>query len=268
VIDTHCHLTFPQFVDRVDECMATAAAAGVSQVITVSTSSPDAVACQRVANAHPAVWFSAGLHPLHCDDPNDWDQMRACATDPRCVAWGELGLDRFHPQPSLDRQRAALDAHLDHITQWTAQGLAKPIIIHCRDAFDDLIPVLKASGLPSHRFVFHCFTAGPREMQMLLEFGASVSFTGVATYRNAPALREAIALVPLDRMMVETDAPFLSPEPVRSVRPCEPAFVVHTARAIASLRGMPAAALESILDRNARAFFGLPTPDGRVSLAS
>jgi TatD DNase family protein len=105
-------------------------------------------------------------------------------------------------------------------------------------------------------------------MQMLLEFGASVSFTGVATYRNAPALREAIALIPLDRMMVETDAPFLSPEPVRSVRPCEPAFVVHTARAIASLRGMPAAELESILDRNARAFFGLPTPDGRGSLAS
>ena len=260
MIDTHCHLTFPQFVDRVDEVMANAVVAGVAQVITISTSSPDAVACQRVANAHPLVWFSAGLHPLHCDDPNDWDQMRACGADPRCVAWGELGLDRFHQDPPLDRQRAALDEHVEHIVQWVAQGLSKPIIIHCRDAFDDLIPILRMSGLPPERFVFHCFTAGPREMQMLLEFGAHVSFTGVATYRNAPGLREAIAMVPLDRMMVETDAPFLSPEPVRAVRPCEPAFVVHTARAIAALRGLGAAELEAILDHNARSFFGLPTP--------
>jgi len=102
---------------------------------------------------------------------------------------------------------------------------------------------------------------------LLLEFGASVSFTGVATYRNAPALREAINMVPLDRMMVETDAPFLSPEPVRSVRPCEPAFVVHTARAIAGLRGLCMTEFESILDRNSRSFFGLPTP-GSVEAAS
>lgn len=267
MIDTHCHLTFPQFIDRVDEVLASAVSAGVSQVITISTSSPDTAACQRVANAHPSVWFSAGLHPLHCDDPNDWSQMRACGTDPRCVAWGELGLDRFHKDPPFDRQREALDAHLAHIAQWTAEGLSKPIIIHCRDAFDDLIPVLQASGLPPARFVFHCFTAGPREMQLLLEFGASVSFTGVATYRNAPALREAINMVPLDRMMVETDAPFLSPEPVRSVRPCEPAFVVHTARAIAGLRGLCMTEFESILDRNSRSFFGLPTP-GSAEAAS
>ncbi|MBM4110215.1 MAG: TatD family deoxyribonuclease [Phycisphaerae bacterium] len=260
MIDTHCHLTFPQFVERVDAVMACAAAAGVVQVITISTASPDARVCQRVANAHPSVWFSAGLHPLHCDDPNDWNELRECAQDPRCVAWGELGLDRFHREPPLDHQRVALDAHLDHIVQWTSEGLAKPIIIHCRDAFDDLIPILRACGLPPTRFVFHCFTAGPREMQMLLEFGASVSFTGVATYRNAPALREAIAMVPLERMMVETDAPYLSPEPVRSVRPCEPAFVVHTARAIAAQRGIAPHELEAILDRNARAFFGLPTP--------
>jgi TatD DNase family protein len=265
VIDTHCHLTFPQFIDRVDDVVANAVSAGVNQVITISTSSPDAARCQRVANAHPSVWFSAGLHPLHCDDPNDWDHMRACGTDPRCVAWGELGLDRFHRDPPVDRQRAALDAHLDHIAQWTSEGLAKPVILHCRDAFDDLIPILRASGLPPARCVFHCFTAGPREMQMLLEFGASVSFTGVATYRNAPALREAIAMVPLDRMMVETDAPFLSPEPVRSVRPCEPAFVVHTARAIAAQRGLQLREFERILDRNAREFFGLPEPGTAVA---
>lgn len=260
MIDTHCHLTFPQFINRVDEVMASAVSVGVSQVITISTSSPDAEACRRVAQSHPRVWFSAGLHPLHCDDPNDWEQMRACGADSRCVAWGELGLDRFHQDPPLDRQRIALDAHLAHIVDWTAEGLGKPVIVHCRDAFDDLLPVLRASGLPPARFVFHCFTAGPREMQMLLEFGASVSFTGVATYRNASALREAIAMVPLDRIMVETDAPFLSPEPVRSVRPCEPAFVMHTARSIAIQRGIDPRDFEAILDRNARTFFGLPMP--------
>ena len=262
MIDTHCHLTFPQFIDRVDEVMDAADQAGVRQVITISTSSPDAAACQRVANAHPGVWFSAGVHPLHCDDPNDWEQMRVCGLDPRCVAWGELGLDRFHREPALDRQRAALDDHLERIVAWTATGCAKPVIIHCRDAFDDLLPVLRTSGLPPHRFVFHCFTAGPREMELVLAFGASVSFTGVATYRNAPALREAIAMVPLDRIMVETDAPFLSPEPVRAVRPCEPAFVVHTARAIAAQRGLPYDEFERLVDRNARAFFGLPLPGG------
>ena len=178
------------------------------------------------------------------------------------VAWGELGLDRFHREPALDRQRAALDDHLECIVAWTAAGCAKPVIIHCRDAFDDLLPVLQASGLPPQRFVFHCFTAGPREMELVLAFGASVSFTGVATYRNAPALREAIAMVPLDRIMVETDAPFLSPEPVRAVRPCEPAFVVHTARAIAAQRGLPYDEFERLVDRNARAFLGLPLPGG------
>jgi TatD DNase family protein len=260
VIDTHCHLTFPQFKDRVAEVMAAAAAAGVQQVITISTSSPDARDCQRIANAHPGVWFSAGLHPLHCEDPNDWEAMRVCGLDPRCVAWGELGLDRFHPEPRFERQRAALDQHLGHIVDWSNAGCAKPVIIHCRDAFDDLLPILRASGLPPQRFVFHCFTAGAREMGLVLEFGASVSFTGVATYKSAAALREAIAMVPLDRMMVETDAPFLSPEPVRTVRPCEPGFVVHTARAIAIQRGMPYDELERLLDRNARSFFALPLP--------
>ncbi len=238
--------------------MATAAAAGVRQAITVSTASPDATLCRRVANGHPGVWFTAGLHPLHSDDPNDWDELRANALDPRCVAWGELGLDRFHKEPPLDHQRAQLDRQLEHIVEWTAQGLGKPIVIHCRDAFDDLLPVLRSSGLPVERFVFHCFTAGPREMEQVLAFGAFVSFTGVVTYPKTPALREAVRMVPLNRMMVETDAPYLSPEPVRSVKPCEPAMVVHTARAIARIVGVAPAILEAQLDRTARSFFALP----------
>jgi TatD DNase family protein len=146
----------------------------------------------------------------------------------------------------------------------TEPGL--PIILHCRDAFDDLIPILTASGLPPQCFVFHCFTAGPREMQLLLDFGASVSFTGVLTYPSAPEVREAAALAPLDRVMVETDAPFLSPQPVRKRRPNEPAYVTHIAAEFARLHDADLDTMHEQLNRNTAAFFGIETEATDISI--
>jgi TatD DNase family protein len=241
VIDTHCHLTFPDYADRVDAVLASARAAGVVGAITISTTTADAVRTVALARQHTNLWASAGVHPLYADRAANWDELRDAGLDPKCVAWGELGLDRHYAEPPQEVQRPLLEEQLAHLARWRTEDprLDKPVVIHCREAFDELIPVLAASGLPAERFVFHCFTAGPREMRLLLDFGASVSFTGVVTFRNARETREAARLAPPERVMVETDAPFLTPEPHRSVRPNEPRFVVHVADALAELWGRP-----------------------------
>ena len=155
------------------------------------------------------------------------------------------------------------ETQLGNIETWTSEGLSKPVVIHCREAYEDLIPILAASALPAERFVFHRFTGSPDEVRPVLDFGAMISFTGVVTYRNAPEVAEAARLVPEHRIMVETDAPYLSPEPMRGSHPNVPQSVVHTARFIAELRGADPQEFESTLDANAERFFGirLPEPD-------
>ncbi|MFM2163711.1 MAG: putative deoxyribonuclease YcfH [Planctomycetota bacterium] len=260
VIDTHCHLTFPEYDGRVHSVLAEAREAGVFGAITISTTTSDAARALALAKAHAGLWSSAGVHPLYSDRPADWQAMREVGLDPKCVAWGELGLDRHYAEPVQEVQLRVLDEQLGCLARWRREDprLAKPIVIHCREAFDELIPILRASGLPPERFVFHCFTAGPREMRLLLDFGAFVSFTGVVTFRNARETHEAARLVPRGRCMVETDAPFLTPEPHRTVRPNAPRFVVHVADALAALWGRDAADVRRELDETARAFFGLP----------
>jgi TatD DNase family protein len=262
MIDTHCHLTFPEFAGQVPAVLARAKQHGVHGAITISTSTANAPECLAIARDHANVWCTAGVHPLYSDDPGSlphvWDRLLEVARHPRCVAWGELGLDRHYSDPAFDVQRAVLDEQLDHLLRWKREGVEKPVVIHCREAFDDLIPVLKRSGLDPTRMVFHCFTGGPREMRMVLDLGACASFTGVATYRNAADVRQAARLVPRDRIMVETDAPYLSPEPKRGVRPCEPWMVSITARSLASTRDDAWPEFNDALNRNTARFFGIP----------
>lgn len=260
MFDTHCHLTFPQYRGRINHVLADARTEGVRGVITVATTSADAERSLELAESHPQVWSTAGVHPLHADEPIDWSAIRRCGESPRCVAWGELGLDRHYPNPPQELQRRVLEEHLDRITQWRREGLEKPIVLHCRDAFGELLPILAGSGLSPERFVFHCFTGTLDDARAVLDFGAWISFTGVVTFRNAGPVAEAARLVPDDRIMVETDSPFLSPEPVRTLRPNEPRHVTHVARCIATLRGVSYSALEDILDANASRFFGIEIP--------
>jgi len=260
VIDTHCHLTFPDYQGRIAEELAEAARAGVTACITISTTTRDCVEALRIAEEHANVWCTAGVHPLYADQgPHEWETLRRVAQSPRCVAWGELGLDNHYKEPPAALQRRVLDEHLAFIararTEW---GIDKPIVLHCREAFDDLIPILRGGPFDPQRFVFHCFTGSPDDMRKILDFGAMVSFTGVVTYRNAPQVREAARLAPLERIMVETDAPFLSPEPHRGKRPCRPAWVRHVAEALAALRGEPFERFHEAVNENSRRFFGLP----------
>jgi TatD DNase family protein len=258
VIDTHCHLTFPEFRDRVGEVLDRASARDVSGCITISTTLPDAADALRIAKSHPRVWATAGVHPGYADQgPHDWAQLRVLAADPRCVAFGELGLDNHYPDPTAAVQRAVLDEQLAAIADAWQRGTRKPLVLHCREAFADLIPVLKASALDPARMVFHCFTGSPDDMRALLDFGAMVSFTGVVTYRNAEDVRTAARLAPLDRIMVETDAPFLPPEPHRRERPCEPWMSSVTARSLAELRGESWETFHTAINANTERFFGV-----------
>lgn len=263
MIDTHCHLTFPDFSDDrpaggVAKVLARAAREGVTGCISVSTTVPDALNAQQIARAFPRVWFTAGVHPLYADKgPHDWPLLGAIASDPRCVAWGEMGLDNHYADPPRVLQDQVLEAHLALIESCDARGLIKPVVIHCREAYAELIDRLRVSTIDPSRFVFHCFTGDESDMRRLLDFGACVSFTGVLTYRNAPQVRAAALLVPDDRFMVETDAPFLSPEPHRGERPCQPWMAAATARRLAEIRGVSFEALVAQVNTTTRRFFGI-----------
>lgn len=259
MIDTHCHLTFPDFAGRTGEVLARAGAQGVTGAITISTTTADCLSALGIARAFPNVWCTAGVHPLYSDrTPHEWANLKRVAMDPRCVAWGELGLDNHYEKPPRDLQRRVLEEELAFIESCRAEGLVKPIVLHCREAFDDLIPVLRSTRLDPTRFVFHCFTGTPDDMRKLLDFGAMVSFTGVVTYRNAPEVREAAKLVPDGRVMVETDAPFLSPDPHRGTRPCEPWMSSVTARYLAEIRGQSWDDFHAMINRTTTEFYGIP----------
>ena len=262
MIDTHCHLTNPQLLSRVDEVIEEAERVGVHTLISVATDGEDALVARQVAQHNERVFFSSGIHPLHADGVWNWDFVREAAKDDRCVAWGELGLDRHYDKPDFGLQRQLLEEHLTLIEG--EKDDTRPIIVHCRRAVADLLPVFKASSISGDRFVFHCFTETPEDAKQILEIGAMISFTGVVTYKNASEVVAAAELVPVERMMVETDAPYLSPEPVRKMRPNEPINVVHTAAFLAKLKGVDAKDFEQQLDTNAERFFRLPPPENKT----
>lgn len=296
MIDTHCHLTFPEFRGRTREVLEGADAAGVSGCITISTTTSDCLDALAVAQSHERVWCTAGVHPLYADAESEraqrraagssaaetssgsghvWENLRRVARDPKCVGWGELGLDQHYSDPPPHVQRAVLDEQLAFIESCNHSDIERggigprdttvvngeheglPIVIHCRKAFADLIPILARTKLRPDRFVFHCFTGSPADMTMLLDFGAYVSFTGVLTYPNAQEVRDAAKLAPIDRVMVETDAPFLPPVPHRGKMPCVPAWTVHTARTLAEVKGLSFEELHQRVNDNTARFFGV-----------
>jgi TatD DNase family protein len=281
MIDTHCHLTFPDFqapgpdpLAGVAAELAECARLGVTGCITISTTTSDCLDALAVARRFENVWCTSGVHPLYAaatdDRPraqpvHEWANLRTVAMDPKCVAWGELGLDNHYPDPPRSTQRAVLDEQLAFITGVHAEFASSPrfplpIVIHCREAFDDLIPVLKAAPLDPGRFVFHCFTGAPADARAILDLGAMMSFTGVVTFQNANTrdLRDVARLVPADRFMVETDAPYLAPVPHRGKRPCRPAWTRHVLEGLATLRNVPFDALHEQVNENTSRFFRVP----------
>ena len=259
VFDTHCHLTSPQLAEHLQAVLSDAANARVHGMVTVATDLETARAALALAKAHDSIWCTSGVHPSEAARDHDLKAIESIVKDPKCIAWGELGLDGHWPDPPHDLQLQLLEDQLTMIKAWDAnKGQRLPIVIHCRKALDALLPRLMDSGLDGDRFVFHCFTDGPNEADRVLDFGAAISFTGVVTYPNAPEVALASDRVPVDRLMIETDAPYLSPQPVRKVRPNQPAYVVHTAAFLAARRGQSIDTFTAAADATARRIYGLP----------
>lgn len=264
LIDSHTHLDSFHRRGELDATLARAQAADVDAFVTVGTASDDWTVYRGLAEQHPGVvYYTAGLHPCSVDETWETElaQLPAFWRDGglRPVALGECGLDRFHlPKKDETRaeqlmawQKAAFAAQLQ-----LAQEVAAPVVVHSRGAFAECVELIDASGIDWGRVVFHCFAEGPAEMTVLRERGGWGSFTGILTYKNAESVREAANVQGIERLMLETDAPYLTPMPHRG-KPNEPGYVRHTADYAAEMFGVEYERLAEITTANARGFYGL-----------
>lgn len=263
LIDTHTHLDGFARRGELPAVLERARAAQVTAMVAIGTEPADWALYRGLAGDHAGVvHYTVGLHP--CSVGADWEPALAQAEEfftgpaPHAVALGEVGLDRFHlpkdataAEPVFAAQLAAFQAGLQ-----LARRLAVPVVVHSRGAFRECVELIDASGVDWRRVVFHCFSEGPEEMDTLLERGGRGSFTGIITYKKAEPVRAAARRQGLTRLMVETDAPYLAPEPHRG-KGNEPAFVRHTAEFCAGLFGVSPEELAVVTTANARAFFGL-----------
>ncbi len=228
--DNHCHLHYRDAtVEAVADAVGIARAEGVTRMISVGCDRDDSVAAIAVASAHDGVYATVGVHPHEA--ANGTDGIEDLLADPYVVAVGECGLDYYYEHSPRDAQ---LPVFADQIAMAKAHDLA--LVIHTRDAWADTFDVLAAEGIPE-RTVFHCFTGGPDEVKRCLDLGALVSFSGIITFKTAEDLRAAAALCPLDRVLVETDAPYLAPVPHRG-RPNRPALVPVVGAGLAAAMGV------------------------------
>jgi TatD DNase family protein len=260
LIDTHAHLDAEQFAGEVPDVVSRARAAGVVQVIAVATTAASSATCVSLAGAHAGISATVGIHPNEAADARsgDWDEVLRLANQPGVVGIGETGLDRHWDFTPFELQEDYFARHLD-----LGRRLERAVVIHCRDCEIDMLRMLR-EAFDRHgpiRGVMHSFSGNLATAQACLAMGLHLSFAGMLTYKNAADLRAVAAQVPLERVLVETDSPYLSPIPLRGKRN-EPAHVVHTAACLAGVLGIPVADLARRTTRNARELFGLPAPTG------
>jgi TatD DNase family protein len=255
VIDSHCHLTNARFSDDVDAVVARALEAGVSACVTIGTGVDDAIRARDLALRHPGfVFATAGLDPFSSHAAGGafdaaFDALAGILREGGFVALGEVGLDYHYDLDPHPVQAERFERQLD-----LAARLDLPVVIHVREAHRDMAALLAAH--PRNRGVIHSFTGGPAEAERYLANGWHLAFNGVITFKNADEVRVAARVVPRDRILVETDSPYLAPSPKRGAR-CEPAFVGHTLRALADVRGEDAGSLEAATTANAQSLFRL-----------
>jgi TatD DNase family protein len=255
-VDTHCHLDDEKFDSgERGSLLARAAAAGVSQVLTIAVSAASSLRAVEIAASHASVFAAVGIQPNYVAEaqPADWDEVARLVDRERVVALGETGLDRYWDFAPFSTQQDYFDRHLR-----LSQQRDLPFVVHMRDCDADVLAMLRdARQRGPLRGVMHSFTGELPTMRECVELGLHISFAGMVTYKKSDALRAIAREVPDNRILIETDAPYLSPEPVRSQRPNEPALVVHTARCLAELRGVPLGEFADQTTRNARELFGI-----------
>ena len=235
VVDSHCHLDFPEFAPERDAVVERAVAAGVATMVTISTRVRRFDQIRAIAEAYPQVWCSVGTHPHNAAEELDVsaDELCRLAEHPRVVAIGEAGLDYFYDKAPRDAQAQGLRTHIE-----AARRTGLPLVIHARDADADMEAILTdETGKGPFPFVLHCFSSGARLAEAGVALGGYVSFSGILTFKKSEELRDIARTVPRDRLLVETDAPFLAPMPHRGKRN-EPAYVANTAAVLAETIGV------------------------------
>jgi TatD DNase family protein len=251
LVDSHCHLDFPDFADDLDGIVARAAAAGIGRIVTISTRVRRLAALLAITERFPDVYCSVGTHPHQADEEDGIspNELIGLTDHPKVVALGEAGLDYFYQHGSREAQERGFRAHIA-----AARATGLPLVIHTREADEDCGHILEdemAKG--SFRAVLHCYTGGRDLAMRAISLGLSISFTGILTFKNSQALRDLAAELPADRIMVETDSPFLAPAKFRGKRN-EPSYVVEVARVLADARGV---SLEEISRQTTQNFFRL-----------
>jgi len=236
LIDSHCHLDFPELAADRTGVLARAKAAGIDGMVTISTRVKRFDEIKAIAEAHPEVWCSVGTHPHHADEELDIfaEDLIRLSAHPKCVAIGEAGLDYFYDNAPKEAQEIGLRRHIA-----ASRTTQLPLVIHSRSADVQMAFILREEiGQGSFPFVLHCFTAGMDLARTALELGGYISFSGIITFKNAEEIREVAKMVPSDRYLVETDAPYLAPIPHRGGTN-EPSYVAHTAAKVAEVRDIP-----------------------------
>lgn len=258
LVDTHVHINFDSFdIDR-DDVAAAWREAGIVHLVHSCVEPSEFEKIQAIARRYPEVSFAVGLHPLDMDkwtDSTPAEIKRLAQSDAKVVAIGEMGLDFFKADDKA-LQKQAFVAQLE-----VAQSLDLPVIIHCREAATEMAELLERfiEEKGSVKGVMHCWTGTPEETQRFLDLGFFISFSGIVTFKSAKQVKASAKMVPSDRILVETDCPFLSPVPKRKEKRNQPAFVKHVAEYVAALREVPLATLAEQTTRNAQRLFALPT---------
>jgi TatD DNase family protein len=253
LVDSHCHLDFDEFRDRIPELLAEMSAAGVEYALCISVTLQDFPRVRGLAEAHRQLFATVGVHPDYPDAGDvGVDELVALADHPRIVAIGETGLDYYRLEGDLNWQRERFRVHIR-----TARACRKPLVIHTRSAADDTLQIMREEGAAEVGGVMHCFTETLDVALAAVEMGFLISFSGIVTFRNAAPVREVAKALPLERILVETDSPYLAPVPYRG-KVNRPAYVRHVAEEVARLRGV---SFEEVAAATTANFFRMFRPD-------
>ncbi len=255
LIDTHCHLTFDQIINEVDAVIGRSRAAGVTSWITVGTDNQQNRKAIELAESHENMYAAVGIHPHEAGNINVeiLAEFKRLAQNPKVVAIGETGLDFHYNFSKQSDQKRAFVQQLK-----IAADFNLPVIVHSREAFDETTDILEQFGSGIKKIVFHCFSSSAQQAKIVLDKGFYISLTGVVTFKNAQFVQQAAKIVPLDRLMLETDCPYMSPEPMRKQKINEPALMIHTAEFLAELKAVELEDFAQAVTNTSKAFFDLP----------
>lgn len=254
LIDSHAHLTFPELQEDLESVLARSRDAGVTGWITVGTDTDNNLKAISLANKYDDIWATVGFHPHYAKDVSaeNLDVMATQVKDSKVVAVGEIGLDYHYNHSSIQDQHRIFKAQLD-----IAVKSNKAVIVHSREAFDDTIEILDEYKDKLSHIVIHCFSGNPEQAKLVIDKGYYISFTGVVTFKNAQIARDAAAVVPLNRLMVETDCPYMSPAPMRKQKINEPSLMIHTAQKLAQIHNVSLDEFSDIVEKTTREFFSI-----------